>query len=397
MSEKPLPRVLHIGKYLPPVPGGIETYLGDLLRVSMRHGMPVGAVVHEKKGYPKPNPDDFGGAKIYSVPTYGQVLYAPVAPSFPWRLRQAIRDFKPDILHMHMPNASVFAALLLPEARKIPWVVHWHADVDVGRMSIWMRLAYKLYKPFEIALLRHTKSVIATSNDYLEASKPLQAWRDKCQVIPLAIDLERLLKPSDGQVKAASLLWPKPDETRFLAVGRLTYYKGYDLLIRAMKDVPSGSLVIVGDGELRSSLQKLINQLQLGDRVRLAGSVSSYELAALYAAADTFCMTSIDRSEAFGLVLLEAAYYGCQVVACDVSGSGVGSVVRQLGQATTPLHRITQVLKSKRVLRRLSRAEPVIPDALVFSRSVSSLCIGVYSSFRLASLAEPFSQIRTEC
>jgi len=333
VSEQP-PRVLHVGKYLPPVPGGIETYLGDLLRVSMRHGMPVGAIVHEKKGYPKPNPDDFGGAKIYSVPTFGQLLYAPVAPSFPWRLRQAIRDFKPDILHLHMPNTSVFAALLLPEARAIPWVVHWHADVDVGRMSLWMRLAYKVYKPFETALLRHTKSVIATSDDYLAASKPLQAWRDKCRVIPLAIDPERLVKPSDEQIKVAALMWPKPDETRFLAVGRLTYYKGYDLLIRAMKDVPSGSLVIVGEGELRSSLQRLIDELQLGDRVRLVGSVSASELAAIYAAADTFCMTSIDRSEAFGVATLEAASFHLSLVCAEIKGSGAPRVALSAGHVT---------------------------------------------------------------
>jgi glycosyltransferase involved in cell wall biosynthesis len=332
VSERP-PRVLHVGKYLPPVPGGIETYLGDLLRVSMRHGMPVGAIVHEKKGYPKPNPDDFGGAKIYSVPTYGQLLYAPVAPSFPWRLRQAIRDFKPDIVHLNMPNTSAFAALLLPEARKIPWVVHWHADVDVGRMGLWMRLAYKVYKPLENAVLRRATSITATSDDYLTASQSLRRWRAKCRVVPLEVDPTRLIVPTGEQINYAAALWPKPDETRFLAVGRLTYYKGYDLLIRAMSHVPSGSLVIVGDGELKSSLQELINESDLGDRVRLIGAVPASQLAACYAAADTFCMTSIDRSEAFGVVLLEAAHYGCQLLVLDIPGSGVGSVSASLGAA----------------------------------------------------------------
>jgi glycosyltransferase involved in cell wall biosynthesis len=332
VSERP-PRVLHIGKYLPPVPGGIETYLGDLLRVSMRHGMPVGAIVHERKGYPKPNPADFGGAKIYPVPTYGQLLYAPVAPSFPWRLRQAIREFKPDILHLHMPNTSVFAALLLPEARAIPWVVRWHADVDVGKMGLRMRFAYKLYKRFETALLRKATSIIATSDDYLAASQSLRRWRPKCRVVPLEIDPTRLIVPTDEQINCAAALWPKSDETRFLAVGRLTYYKGYDVLIRAMSDVPSGSLVIVGDGELMFSLQNLINELDLGDRIRLVGSVSASRLAAFYAAADTFCMTSIDRSEAFGVVLLEAAHYGCQLLVLNIPGSGVGSVSASLGAA----------------------------------------------------------------
>lgn len=330
MSDHP-PRVLHVGKYLPPVPGGIETYLGDVLRVSMRRGISVGAIVHAKDGYPKPDPYDFGGAKIYCVPTLGQWLYAPVAPSFPWRLRQAIRDFKPDALHLHMPNTSVLTALLLPEARRIPWVVRWHADVDVCTLGLKMRLAYKLYRPFETALLRQAESIIATSDDYLAASEALRPWRGKCQVIPLEIDNKRLINPTDAQISAAMAMWPKPDETRFLAVGRLTYYKGYDLLIRAMKDVPSGSLVIVGEGELRSALMALIEELQLTEKVRLVGAVSSPQLAAFYCAADTFCMTSIDRSEAFGVVLLEAAHYGCPLFVMDVPGSGVGSVARRFG------------------------------------------------------------------
>ncbi len=396
MSERP-PRVLHVGKYLPPVPGGIETYLGDLLRVSMRHGMPVGAIVHEKRGYPKPNPDDFGGAKIYSVPTYGQLLYAPVAPSFPWRLRQAIRDFKPDILHLHMPNTSVFAALLLPEAKKIPWVVHWHADVDVGRMSLWMRLAYKLYKPFETALLRHTKSVIATSDDYLAASKPLQAWSKKCRVIPLAIDPERLVKPSDEQIKVAALMWPKPDEARFLAVGRLTYYKGYDLLIRAMKDVPSGSLVIVGEGELRSSLQKLIDELRLAERVRLAGSVSASELGAIYSVADTFCMTSIDRSEAFGLVLLEAAHYGCQIVAPDIQGSGVTGLATTLGVSSTTGARAITTMLSSVGSRGCVDANRGLANVFAFSGPGKSIWLQMYDDThqKLATFAHALSDTRS--
>ncbi len=333
MSEQQQPRVLHIGKYLPPVPGGIETYLGDLVRVSMRHGLEVGAVVHGKKGYPDPNPADFGGAKIYTVPTYGQVLYAPVAPMFPWVLRKAIKEFKPDILHMHVPNTSAFWALFIPEARKIPWVLHWHADVDVGQMSLAMRVAYSAYKPFETALLRKSKLVVATSREYLAASKALQPWADKCQVIPLGIDIQRLIEPTTDQIEVAAELWPRSSEVRFLAVGRLAYYKNYGFLIRALSETENGSLLIVGDGELRSDLNELIEKLEIGDRVKLIGSLPGPELAACYAAAHIFCTTSLDRSEAFGLVLLEAGYYGCSIVCLDIAGSGVGAVARRAGGA----------------------------------------------------------------
>jgi glycosyltransferase involved in cell wall biosynthesis len=297
----------------------------------MRHGLEVGAVVHGKKGYPDPNPGDFGGAKIYTVPTYGQVFYAPVAPMFPWVLRKAIREFKPDILHMHVPNTSAFWALFIPEARKIPWVLHWHADVDVGKMSFAMRAAYRAYKPFENELLRKSKLVVATSEEYLAASKPLRQCQDKCQVVPLAIDPERMVTPTATEIAMAAKLWPRPDEPRFLAVGRLTHYKGYESLVHCFAKESRGSLVIVGDGELRSNLTSLIAELNLGDRVRLAGALPTASLASCFTAADVFLMTSIDRSEAFGLVLLEAASFGCRIIAFEVPGSGIETVTRRLG------------------------------------------------------------------
>jgi glycosyltransferase involved in cell wall biosynthesis len=331
VSKQP-PRVLHVGKYLPPVPGGIETYLGDLLRVSMRHGMTVGAIVHEKPGYHKPNPDDFGGARIYSVPTHGQLLYAPVAPSFPWRLRQAIRDFKPDILHMHMPNTSVFAALMLPEARRIPWVVHWHADVVVEGLGAVFSLAYRGYRYAETAVLRSAARVIVSSEAYLSASQPLTGFRGKCMIVPLALDRARMRRELTAAEdhQETDGLWPSSGGVKFLAVGRLTRYKGFETLLEALASVNSGRLILVGDGPLRETLLMKIGKLDLSDRVKILSNVDNSNLFSLYKSADVFCMPSTNRNEAFGLVLLESAAFGLPVIASDIDGSGVSSVVRKL-------------------------------------------------------------------
>jgi glycosyltransferase involved in cell wall biosynthesis len=340
VSEQQSLRVLHIGKYLPPVPGGIETYLGDLLRVSMRHGLEVGAVVHGKKGYPDPDPADFGGAATYTVPTYGQVLYAPVAPMFSRALRKAIREFKPDVLHMHVPNTSAFWALSVPEARRIPWVLHWHADVDVGLMSAAMRVAYAFYRFFERAMLTRASAIITTSLPYAEASRALGPFRKKSFVIRLGLDCARLPNVTQAEIADAKSYWPLSTKRKVLAVGRLTYYKAFDTLIHAVLRAPDCSVLIGGDGELRGRLEQLVRKLRLQDRVRFLGRISDRRLAAYYSACDVFCLPSIDRSEAFGLVLLEASHYGATIVATDIRGSGVPSVARTLGGVLTPVNDI---------------------------------------------------------
>src|SRR5699024_5451513 len=112
-------------------------------------------------------------------------------------------EFKPDLLHLHLPNTSAFWAMAIPAARKIPWIVHWHADVVASRHDSKLALAYPLYRPFEQRFLKVASAIIATSPPYLESSSALAHWRDKCQVIPLGLDPARLPEPSEVERLAA--------------------------------------------------------------------------------------------------------------------------------------------------------------------------------------------------
>ncbi|MFO7803229.1 MAG: glycosyltransferase, partial [Desulfovermiculus sp.] len=82
-------------------------------------------------------------------------------------------------------------------------------------------------------------------------------------------------------------------------------------------------VVIVGDGPLRTKLQDLVVELGLKDKVVLPGRLADDELQSLMAHCSVFCLPSIDRTEAFGLVLLEAMYYARPLVSTRVRGSGM--------------------------------------------------------------------------
>lgn len=318
-------RILHLGKYLPPVPGGIETFLGDFLRVGSGLGLTLGALVHDSPRHASATPP-FGDSRVYRAASFGQLLYAPVSPGFLWALRAAIRDFRPDVLHIHVPNTSAFFALMLPEARRLPWVLHWHADVDPAGLDGRLRLAYPLYRPLETALLRRATRIVATSEAYLQASRALAPWRDKCVAIPLGIDAERLPPVPAAAREAARALWPKTAGLKVLLVGRLTYYKGVQVLIDALPSCGEVSVVVAGGGGLRATLEAQARQRGVATRIRFLGEVDDALRNALYTAADALCLPSIDRSEAFGLALLEAKHYGTPVLATRIPGSGVAQV-----------------------------------------------------------------------
>lgn len=315
------PRVLHVGKYFPPVHGGMEVFLHDLVQEQRLSGMDARVLVH---GQPLPEDPEW----LSRVPVQFELLYAPIARGFRSELARLLAEFKPDVLHLHMPNNAVFWALTLGAARHVPWVVHWHSDVVVSRIRSLLAQAYRLYRPFEQAVLERASAVIATSQPYLEASEPLKRWQEKCAVVPLGLAPTAAppAEPADAPWTAGRL--------RLLSIGRLAYYKGFETLIRAVSALPQVELLIAGDGEFRADLARLIEQetpTGQSPSVRLLGKVSGEEKNRLLASCDAFCLASRERTEAFGMVLLEAMAFAKPCIVADLAGSGMPWVVEQAG------------------------------------------------------------------
>lgn len=329
-------KILQVGKYFSPFSGGLENYMRDAMVALGRQGIESAALVHRHSHSVKTTVEIFSADghsfQVVRAAMWARISFAPVSPMFGWHLWRLIKSFKPDILHLHLPNASAFWALLLPSALRIPWVVHWHADVITSDQGWLMKLLYLLYGPFERALLKRAKAIVATSLPYRDSSKPLQPWLNKCHVVPLGVDANRFSaeasscaarddhRQKDRSQQISSIL-------QVLAVGRLTYYKGFRYLIEAAARSPNIHINLVGQGDQAKELKTLASSLKMQDRVTFHGVLSDAELAQKMLQADCICLPSIERTEAFGMVLLEAMYFGKATVISDVSGSGMGWIV----------------------------------------------------------------------
>jgi rhamnosyl/mannosyltransferase len=320
-------KILHIGKYFHPFSGGLENYLRDAMVALRRQGIESTALVHRHSLSLRSCIDNLtaSGQDFTVVRTglWARFLFTPLSPAFPWHLWRLLRAVKPDILHLHLPNPSAFWALALPSARRIPWVVHWHADVITAAQDWRMKWFYRMYRPFEQAVLKHARAIIVTSVPYRDSSEPLRNWLYKCHVVPLGVDVDRFSRQGSGNAEAAR----GDPGLQVLAVGRLTYYKGFQYLVEATARTPEIHVNIVGEGELADKLKTLVASLKLQDRVTFLGSLSDAELAQQMSVCDCLCLPSIERTEAFGMVLLEAMYFGKATVISDVPGSGMGYIV----------------------------------------------------------------------
>jgi len=249
------------------------------------------------------------GALLIRAQTALTLAFSPVSLSFPSLLKKIYKGMKPDLVHIHMPNTSAFWLLMLPCYRKIRWIIHWHSDVVASKYSWKLRLLYPIYRVFEKKILARANIIIVTSPAYLDTSTTLESWRYKCRVIPLGIKLKDLRHNYRHHSTEVNDVWSR-NNLRILAIGRLTYYKGLKYLIGAIKTFPNAHLVVVGDGEQRMELDNLVVENALSKRVIFVGEISELQKHEFLSSCDCLCLSSIERTEAFGLVLLESMLHG---------------------------------------------------------------------------------------
>ena len=155
-----------------------------------------------------------------------------------------------------------------------------------------------------------------SSEEYIQTSKTLHEFQDKCIVIPHGIGIERF--DVDLTVTGKINEYKRKYGDRIvLCVGRLRYYKGLEYLIRAMIPLDA-TLVLVGKGKEERHYKALCKELRIEEKVRFLGYVPHEDLPAMYHASRVVVLPSVYRSEAFGIVLLEAMACGKPVISTEI-------------------------------------------------------------------------------
>ncbi len=296
-------KVVHVFKdFYPPTTGGIEQHM-QVLCAGLAHHADVTVLVPSRSR--RRIEEWIAGVRVIRVPELGRYFSAPLCPSMPAELRR----LAPDLVHLHFPNPTGDLAYLLSGCRT-PVVMTYHADV-IRRSRL-----LRVYRPVLGLLAPHIRRIIVTSDQYLDSSAFLAPHRDRCVVIPFGIDLDSFALRI-GEVDQVQELRQRHGGRIILFLGVLRYYKGLEVLVRAMAQV-RGRLLIAGRGPQRTALEALTRELRLADRVIFLEEVSESERRLLLHACDVFGLPSIDRSEAFGIAQLEAMSCGKPVVASDL-------------------------------------------------------------------------------
>lgn len=311
-------RVLHLGRfYHEGASAGIERHVSTLLSGLAEYIDVDNLVAADGLRGNALQLDD--GYRVFRAPTGGTLFGVSLAPAMLLWARRLNRERHYDIIHLHFPDPlSHLIALTLGSSARI--VVTWHSDI------VRQKAILPLYRPILNRFLGNVNAVIVAAAANLNTSRQLDAVSpERKYVIPFGLDYTRFDKPELLQQAYAQRSRLAGHAPIILAVGRHVYYKGFEVLIRAMALIPDARLVLVGEGPLTGKFQNHARRLGVDNRITFTGWVEDNELASWYHACDVFCLPSTEISEAFGLVQLEAMACGKPVVCCRL-GTGVDEV-----------------------------------------------------------------------
>lgn len=345
-------RVTMVNKYYPPHLGGIEFHLRDLAEGLVSEGIAsVRAVVCNESN--QRLEETMQGVDVVRLPRAFEASSTPVSLAFARELvTEARRDLAPDVMHFHFPYPWGELSWLVARP-DVPMVVTYHSDI------VRQRTALAAYRPALERFLDSADLIIASSPDMIEHSEFLRPRAEKCRQIDFGLHVERFAGDDAVRARAAELRAEYGGRPVVLFVGRLIYYKGADVLVRAMEHVDA-ELVMVGRGPLEADLRASAVARGIAHRVHFVAPVDDTELAAWYHAADVFCLPSVARSEAFGLVQIEAHAAGTPVVSTRLTTGvpyanldGVTGLTVEVGDDVSLASALTRLLQDDELRMRL--------------------------------------------
>jgi len=322
--------VMQVCRMYYPMLGGIERIVQDIAE-GLCQETNMSVLTCQVKG--AGSEEEINGVKVYRCSSMGTFCSLPVSPAFLMQFRKKSR--MQDIIHIHMPFPLADLACLL-SSYKGKVVLWWHSDVVRQKKMMYF------YRPIMERLLKRADVIMVATEGHIEGSSYLGPYRSKCRVIPFGVERGVLDSADKYLCSTAHVRKDKSGnqadaKIKFLFIGRLVYYKGCEVLLQALKHVEGAYLTVIGDGVLKGELEQISSELEIIDRVRFLGSVSNEVLRQELADCDVFVLPSIAKSEAFGIVQMEAMAYGKPVINTKLpSGVPYVSIDKQTGLTVEP-------------------------------------------------------------
>lgn len=308
-------KILQINKYYYPDIGGVESVVKQYAE-NLGDGFDVTVLCVKKKFSLNTNAEIIDDVKVVRCASLGSFFSMPVSFTFLIRFLGCYRNF--DIIHFHepFPLASLLS-YFIGNNSKI--VITWHSDI------IKQKVLKKIVEVFQQRLCMKASVIFTTSPNLLDFSDILRTFREKVFILPLSIKTDKSVSAQDGNY--------------ILYLGRLSYYKGIEVLLKAYEETKTDlELLIVGSGEKDVTVAIQNQCANTSKKIRFVNRfVTEEEKNEYFRNCSFFVLPSIAASEAFAIIQLEAMIHGKAVINTNLpTGVPYVSVNNETGITVTP-------------------------------------------------------------
>lgn len=362
-------KVLEVLTYYRPWVSGLTIYVERLSRALVEQGHDV-TVLTAQYDPALPRYDVMDGVKVVRIPVALRVSKGVLMPDFgpmAWKLSR-----RSDVLHLHLPQFDAPGLALRGRLLRKPVVLTYHCDLQLP-VGLFNKAVDRVVQ-FQNKVAGSLADVVATyTRDYALHSPYLSQYVDrKLVIIPPPITLD---PTTDAAVQAFRDKYAVGDRPVIGISARLAAEKGVEVLLQALPRVieayPNVLVLhagphknILGEESYAARLRPLFEQFQA--HYKLLGTLQGEELTAFYRSLDLLCICSLNSTESFGLVQIEAMRNGVPVAACNLPGvrqpvtmTGMGEVT-EVGDPAALAEAIIRILIER---ERYVRAPDLIADS----------------------------------
>jgi glycosyltransferase involved in cell wall biosynthesis len=332
-------RILTVLTYYRPHTSGLTIYVERLARTLVKRGHEVTVLTSQfEKDLPREEIVD--GVRIVRAPVWFRVSKGVIMPTFGYLAWKLVLDH--DVIHLHLPQFDAAGVALRGRILKKPTVITYHCDLELPK-GLFNRFVNQVVHFMNNLAGRFTHRIGAYTEDFANYSPYLQHFSNKVRVILPPVEL-----PEASPDEVMAFQQKHNPRNRGPVIGMATRFaseKGVEILLDALPSVldefPDAMVLyagqyqgVWGEEEYLARLMPIIERYQAAGQWKFLGNLSLAEIAAFYPNLDVLVVPSLNSTETFGLVQIEAMMNGTPSIASNLPGvrqpptmTGMGEVV----------------------------------------------------------------------
>lgn len=330
-------KILEVLTYYRPWVSGLTIYVERLSKALAQQGHEV-TVLTSQYDPDLPRYDVLEGVKVVRIPVALRISKGVIMPDFgpmAWKLSR-----NADVIHLHLPQFDAPGLALRGRLLRKPVVLTYHCDLQLPD-GLFNKMVDRVVQTQNNMAGRLANAVATYTRDYATHSPYLSKYVDKkLVIIPPPISLDPATDEVVQSFRNKHSLGTRP------VIGisaRLAAEKGVEVLLRTLPRVlqahPDALVLhagpyknIIGEESYAARLAPLFEQYKA--QYKLLGTLNGDELTAFYRSLDVLCICSLNSTESFGLVQIEAMRNGVPVAACNLPGVRQPVTMTGMGEVT---------------------------------------------------------------